>query len=183
MRKFLSTILFAILSLSLFAQNEPIQNDSVLQVPNVSSDQIYQRINAWFVSFAKHDSRSLIQLQDDEKKHIVGSFSFPYHDNALSYLNMEGYITAVFDITARDGRFRVKCYQYSHSSSKAPGNQDFEMGILYNDVPDNTTGMTRRMSYKHILKKVKPLINTQWLSMLSEMEKAVNTQLTTEEDW
>lgn len=162
---------------------EPISKDSVIQVPGITAEQIYQRINTWFVSFAKHDSRSLIQLKEDDKKHLVGTFSFAYHDNSLSYLNMEGYITAVFDITARDGRYRVKCSQYSHFSSKKPGDRDFEIGILYAEMPEDTPGMTRRMSYKHLLKKVKPMIESQWQSMLSGMLSAVKTETSVEEDW
>jgi len=79
-------VLMFCFSVTIFAQKnkqEEIPQDSlimqkVIEVPNISKDDLYVRANTWFVQSFKF-AKTVIEFSDKENGKIVGKYTFDYY--------------------------------------------------------------------------------------------------------
>jgi Domain of unknown function (DUF4468) with TBP-like fold len=101
------SILFLIIASCSTTQKIPLEDsyEKIIEVPNLSKDQLYIRANAWFVEAFK-SAESVIQFQDKEAGSIMGKYVFKssYTSNKYHYRN-------IISIDVRDNKARIKFYE------------------------------------------------------------------------
>lgn len=134
--------LLLVISLSAMAQQDHkflgifpvVDNDicytEIIQVQDISKDELYNRAHTWFVNAFK-SAKDVIQMQDKESGKIMGKGAFQYSIGALlPVLDM----TVTITIIAKDGRYKyilnnfVRHYTASVGLASTEGDQTiFEM--------------------------------------------------------
>jgi Domain of unknown function (DUF4468) with TBP-like fold len=97
-------ILFLIITSCSTTQKIPLADsyEKIIEVPNLSKDEIYIKANAWFVEEFK-SAESVIQFQDKEAGKIMGKYTFkPYKTNY--------YFRNIISVEIRENKMRVKFY-------------------------------------------------------------------------
>jgi hypothetical protein len=78
--------------------------DSVVQVPNQSADQIYDKLESWISAYFG-DSREAIEYRSKETKSIHGSGNFVVPVKVV--VTYKGIVPFDFDIKVKDNRFKI----------------------------------------------------------------------------
>lgn len=148
-------VLFAMLSLSMAAQEKAIQCDSVIQAQGLDSKEIYQRVKGW-VAEAYNEASEVIQLDDAEQGVMVCKGNFEYRaPGGWSYRNIDGYIRYTLKVQVRDGRFKVSMGDFDHESKDIQYRKIWSFGLL-----------TDREKYK-----MKGVQDKRWTTCWPDMKK------------
>jgi len=82
--------------------------EQIIEVPGVSKDELYARVNAWFVE-TFNSAESVIEFQDKEIGKVMGKYTWSWRDgfgNVFSYRN-------VISVEIKEGKSRIKFYDPS----------------------------------------------------------------------
>jgi len=85
-------------------KNVPVDSlvlQKIIEVPNVSQDELYIRVNAWFVKYFKY-ADSVIEFSDKENGKIIGKYVFDYTVSLNPYRS-----TQMVTVEVKDERLRV----------------------------------------------------------------------------
>lgn len=93
----------------------PLVCDTVMQAPNLTADQIYNNVKIWFANNMR-SANDVIQLDDISNKHLIGKANIDFKVNNMTWSNLTGVIRFTIDIAARDGRYRVKIFDFTHEA-------------------------------------------------------------------
>lgn len=165
--------LIIISSFNIKAQNL-FERDSVIQVQHLNSAQIFDGVKRWFVSSCK-DSRDVIQIEDKANGSIVGKFFFPFEINNLTYAAGTGYVSFVVDIKIREGRFKVKLTNFSHTSTSPSYSEWWSMGYVKEEIPNEWKSgfkwKQKRGVYKHLLPEIEDYSQTIFYSLSNYLQQ------------
>ena len=92
---------------SMYGPNAPVEMRSfekIIEIPNVTKDEIYVKANSWFVE-TFNSAESVIEYQDKEAGKIMGKYVFSYTEG-LYFYNVKQTIS----IDIKDNRIRVSIY-------------------------------------------------------------------------
>ena len=73
----------------------------IIEVPNVSQEELYIRANVWFVKYFKY-ADSVIEFSDKENGKIIGKYVFDYTVSLNPYRS-----TQMVTVEVKDARLRV----------------------------------------------------------------------------
>ena len=82
--------------------------EQIIEVPVASKDELYARVNAWFVE-TFNSAESVIEFQDKETGKVMGKYAWSWRDsfgNVFSYRN-------VISVEVKEGKSRIKFYDPS----------------------------------------------------------------------
>ena len=83
------------------APKEMRSMEKIIELPNNSKDQIYIKVNSWFVeTFVS--AESVIEFQDKENGKIIGKFVYSYAEGVYTYD-----VRQVVDISIKDNKIKV----------------------------------------------------------------------------
>lgn len=75
--------------------------ESVVDVPGVLKDDLYVKVNSWFVE-TFNSAESVIEYQDKEAGKVMGKYVFNYSEGAYSYS-----VKQTISIDVKDGKYRL----------------------------------------------------------------------------
>ena len=92
---------------SMYGPNAPVEMRSfekIIEIPNVTKDEIYVKSNSWFVE-TFNSAESVIEYQDKEAGKIMGKYVFSYTEGLYFYD-----VKQTISIDIKDNRIRVSIY-------------------------------------------------------------------------
>lgn len=136
----------------------------VIQMKDISKDELYTRAHTWFVNAFK-SAKDVIQMQDKEAGKIMGKGAFQCSIGALlPALDM----TVTITIIAKDGRYKyilnnfIRHYSVSMDLNSTSGDQNiFEM---FEGADPN----------KKVVQKNATKLNESILNLVESLEKGMN---------
>lgn len=158
----------------------PYQRIAVVELDTaLSQEEIYRRAKRWFVDSFR-DAKEVIQLDDPTTFTVVGKGVWKF--NAEIFVGSavrKGYMRFSLEIAAKEGRYRVRFYDYRHEGSTSATQYGLagplNLGLIYDDKSYCTRAYNTkdRASYipsKHeervCLEEVWPQIEEQERAML-----------------
>lgn len=185
MKKFLFIIVYLCFSFSCFAKDEvhgqPIKCDTVLVAEDISAHQIYNSVKIWFAKNMK-SAQHVIQMDDAASSHIIGKAAIDFPVKHMTWHMLSGVIHFTIDVQAKDGRYKVKFYDFIHENTDKRYGDSWSEGIVYDSgKPDNLrTGHGKQ--YSEMQKRAVPLINESIKQMISSLEQEVANYSSTEDN-
>ena len=174
-------------NLCLLAQesSNAIVRDSIIKVDGYSTKQIYDGVKTWFVENAKYDSRAILQIDKEDEGILQGKVSIPVEWHSMTWWCLTGYVSSIFYIQIKEGRFRVKFYNFTHFSTVAPPAvlQKWCMGEVLDEGYPESLKSGLKPAYNHMRKRVRPLIYTNTSQWFKDMKTSVEQGSRVEEDW
>ncbi|HNA32704.1 MAG TPA: DUF4468 domain-containing protein [Flavobacteriales bacterium] len=152
-----------------------------------TADDLYKAAKRWFVD-AFRDAQEVIQLDDPATHMIVGKGNFTYE--AFIYVGSavrHGVMRFSAEIAARNGRYRVRFYDFKHEGSSSYNttigrSPPLDLGVIYNDQTFCTHAYNKKGEpdyepSKHEVRvcteEVWPQIHAFELRMLSSLKEAM----------
>jgi len=183
MKKIILFLIFAICLCNAKAQ-KAYERDTVIQVPGKSIEQIYEGLRTWFISSFEKDSRDIIQVDDPANGSIVTKLHFPFVIKHLTWAGGSGYVTCMLDLKIREGRYKIKLYDFIHTSTNNPNVTNWNVGLVTEELPKEwEKGMKykqEREVYKRLFPKVTTFADAIILSIDAYMKSFTPSE---EEDW
>lgn len=178
MKKFLFICSFIGAVLCANAQNV-WQPDSVIQCKGKSAQEITEIAYSWASSYFA----TLSPVVDKIDNQVIVAINMPFQINNPSWAAGSGMVSGVVKIVARDGRFKIRCENFSHVSSTPKYSDFWSMGTVLEECPEMyKKGMKwkqKREVYKRLLEKLNKFAEQLFIDA-SDIENAV---LVEEEDW
>lgn len=145
----------------------------IVQVDDVSSDELYNRAKRWFVDTYK-SGKDVIQLDDKENGEIIGKGFFEEMWMVTFYGGQNVNVWQTIKVQMKDGRYRyeitdfrmkyfVSASQYTSSSNVDVALEEWNKGRDANN------------------KKFYPKIDSHIKSLIESLDKAMKTK--TKSDW
>ena len=83
---------------------DQLQITKIIDVPNINKNQLYIRVNEWFVN-SFNSAESVIEFQDKEAGKIMGKYTF---DSFVSLYNYR--IKQTISVDIKDGKIRARIF-------------------------------------------------------------------------
>lgn len=156
-----------------------LECDTVIQVADIPASQIYSNLKTWFANNMR-SSNNVIQLDDPANNHIIGKANFEFKVNNMTWSSLTGVIRFTIDVAARDGRFRVKLYNFDHESFS----KGWSEGLVYWGGPNPAIKGLRKKQNSEMQKRAVPLCFENIGLIISSMKEAmVNPSSAADDDW
>lgn len=165
-------IVAVVCTIPVYAKDEtpgvPLSCDTVIQVKDVSATQIYTSLRTWFADYMR-SANSVIQLEDATNNHLIGKCNFDFTVNNITWKSLTGVIRVTIDVAARDGRFRVKIYDFQHEAFM----NGWSEGIVYTGGPNPNISGIRKKQNSEMQKRAEPICKVNIAAILASMQEAV----------
>lgn len=200
MKQLLLTLLAVLFATSIHAQGE-VRIDTVIQIPTLTKQQIYQNAKIWFLHQAYKDGNNTLQFDDKDGGILFGRLNHDFTINnattelikkvswipyigkkaktvqdITSMAGLSGNLTSSVEVRIKDGKCKISMSNISHSS-----NTDVNLGVIFKDIPSKLSGLQKKQ-YEAMLSYAFPIINIWWEEILNEFSNMLN-QKASEEDW
>jgi len=182
MKKTFLTIIIGLTTLNLFSTQPPVNfvYEEVVEIPNVSKDDLYQRATSCMVSMF-NDSKQVVKIQDKEAGKIVAKGFIDGTYRQLSTTIEHGFEFELA-IYVKEGRYKYIVSNISHIGCTNPRfTYPKAGGLLSNGEPDCGYGMSKMM--KRDWKKYKEFAHAEVEKIVSIVKIQMNKQSETEADW
>lgn len=133
-----------------------LKKDSVVEVPNLSKNEIYIKVNEWYVK-TFNSAESVIEFQDKERGKIMGKYVFSFTKSRLTY-----YIKQVVSIDIKDEKIRIVI--------------DSPAARSYDSLTNTDSGYSLSFGTQFFI----DTINLEWDNLISSLSKHLNTK---ENEW
>lgn len=184
MKKILLAGILALCFSNLVFAQDPFERDSVFQSKDLSVKQIYDGLKKWFVTMSVSDSRNVIQVDDAQNGSLVGRITFDFKYDNLTWGASTGYITVVFDIKIRDGRYKVKLTDFTHISNHPKYADGWSLGVITEVMPAEWEKGWKFKQNRAVYKKVRERCEEIQSYIFSEIGSYMgNYKPVEEEDW
>ena len=124
---------------------EPISYVEVVEVPDVSKDDLYDRAKKWIQS-EYGISTDVLQLDDKEAGDIVARGAFEYFQNHGALFGWNCKITYIVSIAVKDGKYRCEITDFYHTGTW-DANADvspLNLGLIKTIEPQPTTNIGKK---------------------------------------
>lgn len=123
---------FLLTRLTSFAQEHAILCDTVIQVPNKTSSEIYTSVKSWIATSFK-SANSIIQMDDPQNGIIVGKVCFSYTaPGGMTYRCIDGYVNYTMQLRIKDGRFKITLSDFIHETKDLYLKDTWSFGLITN---------------------------------------------------
>lgn len=177
------------------AQSESKPHEIVIvdSVPSSSASELYRRARAWFVDYYK-DASEVVQLADSATKTVVGKATFQYNASIFRGSDIRrGFVKYTIEVSCRDGRYRVRTYNYLHSGTKSYNSTigvvgPDDLGQIMDGEPcfNLNPGVTYGKFQKRICdEELLPQLRQHDLELVKSLQTSMRTSLASspESDW
>ncbi len=179
-------ILFFLLAVSFCCSaQEVLTVDSVVAVPGKNAEQIYSAISKWIATNIDIQSAQAVVTTNDEKHSATTKAVIKFEVKNMTWAAMSGVIYCTVDITARDGRYRIRFTDFVHdSSTRDQITGTWDEGLLYAEIPAERNkgigGKQHREVYKRAGKRIQEWTDEQISSLTNYINSFSNIE---DEDW
>lgn len=157
----------------------PLVCDTVMQAPNLTADQIYNNVKIWFANNMR-SANDVIQLDDISNKHLIGKANIDFKVNNMTWSNLTGVIRFTIDIAARDGRYRVKIFDFTHEAFR----DGWTEGPVYVNGPNPNVKGLRKKQNSEMQKRASTLCADNIATILVSLQAAMSgNSSVTDEEW
>lgn len=174
----LTTAIIVIASITSIAQLLPVDPESklityseVVQIDNVSKDELYSRANEWFAKYYK-SANAVLQMNNQENGKLVGKPLTTVFVTALGREYEIGHVKYTITISCKDGRYKYEITDFMHDAGAI---QTGSVGPLEKEK----TGMLSPNNKQW--HQIKENTNEKMLALIADMKKSMSTK--TEADW
>lgn len=176
MRTILTTLLM--LPLIMTAQPNPHELTVVDSVPGASASQLFQRARLWFIDYYK-SAPNVVQLSDSSTKTIVGKALFRYSGTVFrGGVAREGHVHYTIDVQCKDGRYRVRLYDYLHDGASD------DLGLLSDGRPCFTLpNVADKLAEKICAEEVEPQLAVHDAQLVTSIRSAMSNAVVNRSDW
>lgn len=174
------------------APRTPHEVTAIDSIPGVGSTELYRRAQVWFIDHYKSAS-NVIQHSDSSEKVIIGKARFEFVPIVKRGRDVRtGTIQYTIEVSCKDGRYRLRMYDYSHEGSKVWN--DFyksmvgpdNLGQLFDGEPcfALNPGVEYGKTQQEICEKeVVPQLIIHDSSLRQSLHKAMSTASPSKSDW
>ena len=157
----------------------PLQCDTVIQAKGLTAEQIYGKIKVWFAN-SMRSSNNVIQLDDINNHHIIGKANIDFEVNNMTWHSLTGTIHFTIDIAARDGRFKLKLYNFTHEAYK----DGWTEGIVYVNGGNPSVKGLRKKQNSEMCKRASKLCIERIAEIIVTLQKFINEKSSVvDENW
>jgi hypothetical protein len=148
----------------------------VVEVPNTTKDELYNRGRSWFAKAFK-SSNDVLQMQDKEAGKLIGKGVVMIHSNCTVcgmsgiHPTYEGPVSFTIEMSYKDNKFKYDLTGFTHKAKNSGGS-------LTNEKPD-CGGMV--MS-KKAWDSIKSQVESDVVAMIESLKKA-ETEVSKSEEW
>ena len=183
MKKILLLLVVCLCASAVKAQNA-YERDTVIQVPNLNTTQIYEGLRNWFITSFKKDSRDIIQIDDPQNGSIIAKLHYPFVIKHITWAGGSGVVEFVLDLKIRDGRFKIKLRDFFHTSTSDIGASSWSMGLIKEALPQEWEKGWKFKQQREVYKRLLPDIDTYSTVIISGIDAYMQSyKPSDEEDW
>lgn len=152
---------------------QPLTVDEVIQAPGKTVSEIYTSVKVWFAN-AMRSAQHVIQYDDAATAHIIGKVSVPFEVGGMTWYMLSGHIDFTIDVQARDGRFRVRMYDFMHEANPNKYGDAWDEGRVYINGPSAEVRPRHQRQNNEMQKRAAELLLPMIDTMLNTLEAAAN---------
>lgn len=152
---------------------QPLTVDEVIQAPGKTTSEIYTSVKVWFAN-AMRSAQHVIQYDDAATAHIIGKVSVPFEVGGMTWYMLSGHIDFTIDVQARDGRFRVRMYDFMHEANPNKYGDAWDEGRVYINGPSAEVRPRHQRQNSEMQKRAADLLLPIIDTMLNTLEAAAN---------
>lgn len=152
---------------------QPLTVDEVIQAPGKTASEIYTSVKVWFAN-AMRSAQHVIQYDDAATAHIIGKVSVPFEVGGMTWYMLSGHIDFTIDVQARDGRFRVRMYDFMHEANPNKYGDAWDEGRVYINGPSAEVRPRHQRQNSEMQKRAADLLLPIIDTMLNTLEAAAN---------
>lgn len=187
MKKFLLVVTLLSVCLSSFAKEDvigkPMACDTVLKAEGISASQIYSGAKAWFAKNMR-SAQDVIQLDDAANAHIIGKANIDFPVKSMTWHMLSGVIDFTIEIQAKDGRFKLKLYNFIHKNNDKRYGDAWSEGLVYYGGKPENLRKGHGKQYEEMQKRALPLIIDNMARIISSLQEEIkNSADANNDDW
>lgn len=162
------------------APGVPLVCDTVLQAPDLNADQIYDNFKIWFANKMR-SANDVIQLEDPDKKHIIGKSGFAFNVDNMTWHCLTGVIRFTIEIAARDGRYRLKIHDFYHQAFR----DGWSEGPVFVGGPNPAVKGLRKKQNSEMQKRAIGVCAKNIADIIVSLQETMlgKASVTTDDDW
>ena len=162
------------------SSSEPLEFSEVVQIPDISPQELYTRAKVWFAE-AFIDSKHVLEVEDKAEGLLVGKGSFPYEPSTVRWKPiLRGEIVFTIKLMVKSGRYKCVLRDFRHHGTAmiirglgSSGPLDFGL-ITTDSTPPSIKGTTenqRQMVWEHLKQVSSTEASRLFLSLKTGMTK------------
>lgn len=124
-------LMLMMVSMSVMAQEEPIQFDEVVKAEGKSVPELYTTIKMW-VATNYNSAQDVIQMDDAQNGILICKGAFEYdHGKGITGEVMDGWVDYTLKVQVREGRYKVSVGNFVHKANPVRnGRYDWSLGLI-----------------------------------------------------
>lgn len=130
---------------------KPLKFESVVSIPDVSANEIYDLAQMWFAeTFVS--AENVLQVQDKESKMLIGRGVFEYKKaGIMTTTSVDGYISFLIKIFVKEGRYKYVITDFVHSGTNTSYYRAADFGLITteNECPVKVSGNPKGVCQKN----------------------------------
>lgn len=141
----------------------PLIYTEVVNVDNVSKDELFNRAKNWFAT-AYSSSSDVLQLADSENGQLIGKALFKFSPISLNASDrVKGNIKYTIKVSVKEGRYKYEISDFIHQPNGNSNNGNIDFGLLTTDL-----------ECPYVIKgQFKKWVNDTWSGMKTQTESNI----------
>lgn len=179
------TMIFSIMVHVSYAKSNQLIYIEVVEVPNATKQDLFQRANIWAVS-AFRNAKFAIQINDKDSGQIVGKGALEYEQGfKLGSGSTRGHISFIFKIFVKDGRYKYEFSEFIHEASLYEGVNRKDLGLITDDTEyEGNVGFWETRSWLNdIWNDIKKQISRAMQLSISSLKVAMAKKTESNDNW
>lgn len=181
MKKYLSifVLLFSLFTVAQEVKQEPLAYTQVVEVKDVSKDDLYNRAKMWFSKNLKN-TRYVVDFDDKASGQIIAKSNVDIYQRNFWGTKIDGKLRFVMKLFFKDGKYKFVVTDFTHEPDKKKV-VDFGLLTTSVDFPREPKGNRNwyNENWKHIKVKALNISNLIFSSLEAAMEKPIKI----DNDW
>ena len=156
----------------------PLVCDTVIQVPGKSADQLFKIVKSWFPNNAP-SYVNFERFSNEQNQMIIDNCIIDFEVINLTWHSLTGRINYKTEVAVRDGRVRLKMFDFYHSSR----NEGWSEGLIYMNGPNPDIKGLRKKQNSEMQKRANKILIPLIESYKKSLSEAVTSNNMFEDDW
>ena len=124
-------LMLMLVSVSVMAQEQPIQFDEVIKAEGKSVAEVYTTVKTW-VATNFNSAQDVIQMDDPDNGILVCRGTFEYNNGGgIMGAVLDGWVFYTLKVQVREGRYKVSVGNFTHKANPVKnGVYDWSLGLI-----------------------------------------------------
>lgn len=179
-------LMLMMVSMSVMAQEEPIQFDEVVKAEGKSVPELYTTIKMW-VATNYNSAQDVIQMDDAQNGILIckGAFEYDNGGGLMGYV-LDGWVDYTLKVQVREGRYKVSVGNFVHKANPVKnGTYDWSLGMITTRERAKVNGPVDARQ-KKAWKKLKTVCKVKAYEIIEGLKAATEQGaglMDTDDDW